>query len=153
MTAKQVYKPMFIIQTTGKGKSKKKTKIEVTSETKCSYCPGSKCCNYFTEQVQTPRTKKDFDHLLWQLAHGNTQLYKDDEGWFLLVNNKCNFLQDDGRCGIYETRPAVCREYTNTFCELDQPAEEGFDLFFDGYESLLKYCKKRYKRWDQRFEK
>ena len=142
---------MFIVLPAQDGNAKKK--IEVTTETKCGYCPGSKCCNYFTEKVETPRSKQDFDHLLWQLAHGNTQLYKDDEGWYLLINNKCNFLQDDGRCGTYETRPSVCREYKNDFCELDQPAEEGFDLFFDGYESLLKYCRKRFKKWDQRFDR
>ena len=41
--------------------------------------------------------------------------------------------------------PRICREYSNDFCEFDESADEGFELFFDGYESLLKYVKKRFK--------
>jgi len=120
---------------------------DVTPETKCSYCTNSKCCTYITQQVDTPRSKQDFDHLLWQLAHRDVQLYKDEDGWFLLINNICMHLGKGGICGIYDTRPQVCREYSNDYCELDESAEEGFELFFDGYDALLKYCKKRYKRW------
>jgi Fe-S-cluster containining protein len=94
----------------------------------------------------------DFDHLLWQLSHANVQAFKDDEGWFLLVNNKCLHLQPDGRCGIYETRPQVCRDHDNDWCEYDEPAEKTFELFFPDYDALLKYCRKRYKNWDSRFE-
>lgn len=120
---------------------------EMTPETKCSFCVGSKCCTYFTEQLETPRSKHDFDHMLWQVSHENTQIYKDEDGWFLLVNNKCTHLQSDGACGIYDSRPEVCREYDNDYCEYDSPAEEGFELFFEDYASLLKYCKKRFKSW------
>ncbi|MFQ5470206.1 MAG: YkgJ family cysteine cluster protein [Gammaproteobacteria bacterium] len=122
---------------------------DVTHETKCDYCYDSKCCTYYTEQLQTPRSKHDFDHLLWQISHKNTQIYKDEDGWYLLVNNECLHLLKNGRCGIYESRPEVCREHSNDFCELDQPAEEGFDLFFENYDALLKYCKKRFKTWGQ----
>ena len=27
------------------------------------------------------------------------------------------------------------------------PAEDGFDLYFPDYDSLLRYCKKKFKRW------
>jgi len=94
----------------------------------------------------------DFDTLLWQLAHKDIQAYKDEDGWFLLINNTCQFLGEHGRCGIYESRPQMCREYSNDYCEYDSPAEEGFDLFFDGYASLLAYCQQRFKRWDKRFK-
>lgn len=123
---------------------------DMTPETKCSYCTNSKCCTYITQQVDTPRSKQDFDHLLWQLSHRDVQLYKDEDGWFLLVNNPCTHLRKGGLCGIYETRPQVCRDYTNDFCEFDESAEEGFELFFDGYDALLKYCKKRFKRWGKK---
>jgi len=93
----------------------------------------------------------DFDHLLWQTAHHNVQVYKDEGAWYLLVSTQCKHLQPSGRCGIYETRPKVCREHTNDYCEMDAPAEDGFELYFDGYESLLKYCQKRFKTWDKRF--
>ncbi len=122
----------------------------MTPETKCGFCTRSICCTYITQQIDTPRSIEDFDQLLWQLAHTNIQAYKDEDGWFLLINNVCAQLQPDGRCGIYEERPAICREYSNDFCEYDQPAEQGFDLFFDGYAALLQYCKKRFKTWDRR---
>ena len=127
--------------------------VEITPENKCGFCTGSLCCTYTTLEIDTPRSMEDFDHLLWHTAHDNIQIYKDEGDWYLLVNNKCKFLQPDGRCGTYETRPMVCRQHDNDYCEFDSPAEEGFELFFDGYESFLKYCKKRFKNWDKRFDK
>ncbi|MGD8559555.1 MAG: YkgJ family cysteine cluster protein [Gammaproteobacteria bacterium] len=128
-------------------------KVEITPENKCDFCTGSLCCTYITQEIDTPRSIQDFDHLLWQTAHHDVQIYKDEGDWYLLVNRKCKFLQPDGRCGIYESRPMVCREHDNDYCEFDAPAEDDFELFFDSYESLLKYCRKRFKNWDKRFAK
>ncbi|BAZ93180.1 Fe-S-cluster oxidoreductase [Thiohalobacter thiocyanaticus] len=125
--------------------------IEITPENKCGFCPGSKCCTYITQKIPGPRSMADFDHLLWQLAHRGVQAYRDSDGWYLLITHPCNFLQPDGRCGIYATRPQLCRDYTNDFCEFDQPAEEGFDLYFPDYASLDAYCRQRFRRWDARF--
>ncbi len=131
----------------------KKKKIKISAEEKCSLCHNSKCCTYFTQQIDTPRSMAEFDTLLWQLAHRDVQAYKDEDGWFLLVNNPCTKLQEDGGCGIYETRPQICRDHSNDYCEYDTTAESGFDLFFADYDSLLTYCKKRFKKWDKRFKK
>ena len=116
-------------------------------ESKCQRCTNSKCCTYFTQAIDGPRSKQDFEHLLWQISHRGVEVYKDSSGWYLLVNTPCAHLRYDGGCGIYETRPQICRDYNNDFCEYDAPAEEGFDLFFKNYEALLAYCKKRFKRW------
>jgi len=126
--------------------------IKITTENKCSFCEGAKCCTYYTEQLETPRAMHDFDHLLWMISHADTRIYKDEDGWYLLVLRKCLHLQDDGRCGIYDERPSVCREHSNDFCEFDQPADEGFDLYFEDYRSLEKYCRKRFKSWGKRFK-
>lgn len=122
---------------------------QITSENKCGYCTNSKCCTYITQQIPTPRSKHDFDHLLWQISHRDIHIYKDDDGWYLIANNPCLHLRPNGMCGIYDTRPQICRDHSNDNCEFDEPAEEGFELFFNSYESLLKYCKKRFKRWGQ----
>lgn len=127
--------------------------IEITPETKCSFCHQSKCCTYVTQQIDPPRTKSEFDFLLWQLSHQNVQAYKDEDGWFLMFNTPCQHLLPDGGCGIYDTRPQICRDYDNDYCEYDEPAEKNFEVFFDSYETLLKYCRKRFKKWDKRFEK
>ncbi|HKJ86903.1 MAG TPA: YkgJ family cysteine cluster protein [Gammaproteobacteria bacterium] len=124
--------------------------VEISPETKCGFCTNSKCCTYVSQEIDTPRSKYDFEHLLWQLSHRNVQAYKDDDGWYLLFNTPCNHLLADGRCGIYEERPQICRDYSNDYCEFDSPAEEGFELFFDGYQSLLTYCRKRFKRWGKK---
>jgi Fe-S-cluster containining protein len=124
-------------------------KVEITPENKCGFCTNSLCCTYFTQQVETPRSKYDFEHLLWQISHGNVNVYKDDDGWYLLIRNPCTHLLADGRCGIYERRPQICRDYDNDFCEFDEPAEKGFDLFFDSYDALHKYCRKRFKKWQR----
>lgn len=126
--------------------------ITITPENKCSFCVGAKCCSYITQHISTPRSIEEFDYLLWQVSHRNVQVYKDEDGWFLLVNNPCVHLLPDGRCGIYERRPKICREYENDYCEFDEPAEKNFDLFFDGAEALDQYCRKRFKRWDTRFK-
>ncbi len=123
--------------------------VKVTTANKCGFCTNSKCCTYITEQLVTPRSMKDFDHMLWQLSHKDIQAYKDEDGWYLLVNNTCNHLQKDGRCGIYEDRPMICREYTNDYCEFDESSEQGFDLFFEDYAALLGYVKKRFKGWQK----
>ncbi len=120
---------------------------EITPENKCSFCTGSICCTYITEELATPKAKSDFDHLLWQVSHEHISIYKDEDGWFLLVEGKCTHLQADGACGIYDTRPQVCRDYDNDWCEYDEPAEKGFDLYFRTYDELLAYCKRRFKRW------
>lgn len=128
-------------------------KPKITPENKCSFCVGSKCCTYITQHISTPRSMDEFEHLLWQVSHANVQIYKDEDGWFLLLNTPCLHLQEDGRCGIYEERPGICRNHTNDYCEYDAPAEEGFKLFFDNYESLLKHCRKKFKSWDKRYKK
>ncbi len=129
------------------------TDPRLTTQNKCSFCRGSTCCTYFTQQIDTPRSIEDFDLLLWQISHQQAQVYKDDDGWFLLVNTRCMHLQPGGLCGIYETRPQVCRDHTNDDCEFEGPAgDDDFKLFFPDYQTLLTYCRKRFKTWDRRFK-
>lgn len=124
-----------------------KVNIKITTENKCSFCEGSKCCTYVTQPIDTPRSKDEFDYLLWQVSHENVAIYKSCNVWYMLIAGNCNHLLSDGRCGIYETRPRICRDHTNDFCEYDQDSLKDFDLYFPDYTSLLKYCKKRYKTW------
>lgn len=125
--------------------------IEVRSEiettNKCDLCTNSTCCTYVTQQLDVPRSKYDFEILLWQVSHQGVGVYKDDDGWFVMFDAPCSHLEMDGRCGIYDDRPTICRTHENDFCEYDAPAEDGFELYFPDYPSLLAYCKKRFKRW------
>jgi Fe-S-cluster containining protein len=117
-------------------------------EGKCSRCINSKCCTYTTEAIgEAPRSKADFEHLLWQVSHQGVEIYKDEDGWFLLMQGRCEHLGPSGACAIYEERPQICRDYDNDWCEFDAPAEKGFKLHFRNYAELLTYCKKRFKTW------
>ncbi len=114
---------------------------------KCATCPGDLCCTYFTQEIDTPRSKLDFNNLLWAIAHERTKLFKDEGRWYLLVENRCTHLRADGGCGIYDSRPQACRDYQADYCERDARAEDGFELFFPDYDSLLAYCKQRFRTW------
>ena len=121
--------------------------IEINTDNKCDLCTSSKCCTYVTQQIDTPRSKYDFEILLWQVSHEQVGAYKDEDGWFVIFETPCSHLQPSGRCGIYADRPTICRSHSNDYCEFDAPAEDGFELWFPDYQSLLKYCKKRFRKW------
>lgn len=127
--------------------------IKITPENKCGMCRSSICCTYVTQEIDTPRSIYDFDIWLWMLHHQDIQFYKEDNSWYLKVLNRCTKLQPDGRCGIYETRPMICREHENDFCEFDETTEQGADLFFGTAADLEKYCRKKFKNWDKRYDK
>lgn len=127
--------------------------VKVTPENKCDLCTGSICCTYITHQLDKPKKMKDFDYLLWQVSHERISVFKDDDGWFLSVAQPCTHLQEGGGCGIYDVRPDICRDHTNDGCEFDGPAEDDFELYFDTYEKLNVYCRKKFQNWDGRFEK
>ena len=125
----------------------KKIPLQV-EDNPCSRCTGSWCCTYFTQQIDTPRSREDFDVLLWQVSHEHTEIYKDEDGWYLLIRGRCEHLQAGGACGIYEQRPQVCRDYSNDWCEFDEPAEKHFRHHFRNHAELLEYCRGRFRRWD-----
>lgn len=125
---------------------------KVKIDKKCSKCKKSICCNSINQKIEAPKTKMDFDHLLWQVSHKNINIFKDADGWFLHIYAGCEHLLDHGVCGIYEERPQICRDYDNDYCEFDESIAEASELFFSNYKELEKYCRKRYKKWDKRFK-
>lgn len=114
---------------------------------KCSRCINSKCCTYTTEALGELESKEDFDHLLWQVSHAGVEVYKSDGDWYLLIYGACEHLDGKGHCAIYERRPQVCREYDAGWCELDESAVGGFELYFRNYNELLAYCVERFENW------
>jgi len=125
--------------------------MDLAVTNKCSRCIKSICCTYTTEALGVaPRSKADFDHLLWQVSHQGVELYKDEGDWYLMFLGRCEHLQPGGACGIYDERPQICRDYDNDWCEYDAPAEAGFELHFRNYAELLSYCRKRFKSWGRR---
>lgn len=84
----------------------------------CNRCTAL-CCNYVSTEIDPPTTARDFDQLRWYLMHPGVRVYCEDTsgGWFIQFMSRCRFLQADNLCGIYETRPQICRDLQPTECE------------------------------------
>ncbi len=102
----------------------------------CEYCT-AKCCKYFALPIETPTERQDFDYLRWFLLHDRATVFIEDDTWYLLVHTTCKHLQDDHRCGIYLTRPQICRDYTTDECEYDDSYV--YDRYFETPEQIHEY--------------
>ncbi len=106
-------------------------------EVLCDYCT-AKCCRYFALPIDTPDTAEDFDFIRWYLLHDRATVFTDDDVWYLLVHTTCRHLRDDHLCGIYETRPQICRDYTTDACEYD--GDWTYDRYFETPEQIDEYA-------------
>lgn len=106
-------------------------------ESLCDYCT-AKCCGYFALSIACPETKADFDYLRWYLLHEHATLFAENDDWYLLVHTACKHIQADNRCGIYETRPQICRDYQTTECEYDDNFT--YDRYFETAEQITEYA-------------
>lgn len=110
----------------------------------CEKCSGL-CCRYFALQIDTPRTAKQFDDIRWYLCHENVVVFVEEKLWYLGILSKCKHLLPDNRCGIYETRPDICRDYSTDNCDY-HGSEYNFELLFSSAEQLRLYAIKELKR-------
>ena len=83
----------------------------------CLSC--SLCCNYVAVEIDGPGSVRGATEILWYLYHGGVSAYVDDGEWMVQFETRCQHLLPDKRCGIYETRPPICREYDETGCEVN----------------------------------
>jgi len=112
-------------------------------EVLCDYCTG-KCCRYFALPIETPETFKDFEYLRWYMLHGRVSIFVDDEEWYLMVHNECQNLMQDHRCGDYENRPQICRDYTTDNCEYDD--DTCYEKYFETPEQIQEYAEALFPR-------
>jgi Fe-S-cluster containining protein len=103
----------------------------------CDHCV-AKCCRYFALPIDTPKTRGDYDTVRWFLLHEHTAIFLEDGDWYLLVHTRCRHLQPDQRCGIYETRPQICRDYSTKDCEYDD--EWTYEQYFETPGQLEEYA-------------
>jgi len=93
----------------------------------CRGC--SDCCEYIAIPISRPRSRSDFDELFWYLLHRNIWIFVDDENdWFVQVNTPCLELSEH-RCGAYQRRPHICREYEVDECTTYAPGDPDKFLF------------------------
>jgi Fe-S-cluster containining protein len=105
-------------------------------EVLCQYCT-AKCCRYFALPIETPESFEDFEYLRWYMLHGRATIFTEDDTWYLLVYNECDHLQSDNRCGIYDTRPQICRDYSTDKCEYDD--DWTYDRYFETSAQMVEF--------------
>lgn len=74
----------------------------------------------------------------WYLLHDRASVFTENDTWYLLVHTECKHLGDDYRCGIYETRPEICREYTTDECEYEDTWT--YERYFETPEQVKEYA-------------
>ena len=102
----------------------------------CDYCT-AKCCKYFALPIETPTERQDYDFIRWFLLHEHATVFTEDGTWYILVHTTCKHLRADNLCGIYETRPQICRDYTTDNCEYDD--DWVYDQYFETAEQVAEY--------------
>lgn len=104
----------------------------------CDQC-AALCCRYFALPLETPTTRRQYDDIRWYLVHENCAVFIEKKTWYLAVMAKCKHLLADNRCGIYETRPRICKEYSTDNCDY-HGGEYDYDKLFTSAEQLWDYA-------------
>lgn len=107
----------------------------------CDSCSGL-CCRYFALPIDNPTTARCYDNIRWYLCHENVVVFIEEKQWYIGIMSRCKHLQPDNRCGIYETRPKVCREYKTDNCDY-HGGEYNFEALFTSAEQLEAYAKQK----------
>jgi uncharacterized protein len=94
------------------------------SKKTCENCNGD-CCKYVAIEIDTPEIEEDFENIKWYVCHKNVNVYIDGEDvWHIEFITPCEFLGEKNKCGIYEKRPKICREYDCDECTFHNNYEE-----------------------------
>ena len=116
-------------------------KLEILANTGslCEQCVAL-CCRYYAFAIDKPTTRRDFEDLRWFMLHEDTLLFVEEGDWHIQVNRKCRHLLPDNRCGVYDNRPEICREYKTDGCDWHGD-EYDYDELFTEPEQLAQYAK------------
>jgi len=104
----------------------------------CDQC-SALCCRYFVLEIDKPEDAEGYDNIRWYLVHEKTFVFIEKKKWYLGVYAKCKHLQLDNRCGIYETRPKICRKYTTDNCDY-HGGEYNWEILFSSAEQFQTYA-------------
>ena len=107
----------------------------------CGSC--NACCKYVNLPISTPKTEEDFDHILWFVLHKNVSVWFNKKNkWYVKFDTPCKPLKA-GHCSKYQTRPLLCREYSQKYCEKNR-SSQAVELF-SSQKTLLAYLRKKRK--------
>lgn len=108
----------------------------------CEHCTAM-CCRYIALPIETPEERADFDDVRWYLLHENVSVFVEKGEWYIHFATDCRHLLPDHRCGIYETRPRICRKYDTINCDYHS-GEYGWDHHFMSPDHLDEYVTQRF---------
>ena len=106
----------------------------------CEHCTAA-CCRYVAVPIDAPTTARDFNDMRWYVLHENIAVFIEEGEWFIQFHTPCQEIEPDGRCGIYETRPTICREYTTKECDYHVGDPESAPSYFDNPEDLAVFAR------------
>jgi len=102
------------------------------------------CCSYIAVAIDGPDSVKAATEILWHLYHDYVSVYRDsDDEWMVQFETRCRHLQEDNKCAIYETRPHICRTYSEVSCEVNAD-DEGMNFYSP--DAFLAYLESRSRR-------
>jgi len=115
----------------------------------CGRCTAL-CCHYVSTEIDAPTTARDFDTLRWYLVHPGVRVFCEDSSgsWFVQFMTRCRHLQADNLCGIYDTRPQICRDLDPRECEFALGA--GDRWLFTTVEEFDRWYAERGRQAEQR---
>ena len=98
--------------------------LSKTDEHPCHNC--AKCCTYVALEHETPRTMKDYDHIIWYLYHQGVSVFVDwEDAWYVKFEARCANLNAQGMCDVYDHRPAICKDFDWRECENHLTPDDG----------------------------
>ncbi len=102
----------------------------------CDYCT-AKCCRYFALPIETHRRLRRLRiHPLVLVTRPSDHV----QGRRRLVSARPHHVRASASrqpCGIYETRPQVCRDYSTKDCEYDD--DWTYDFYLETAEQVAEY--------------
>ncbi len=108
----------------------------------CEHCT-AECCHYVALPIDEPETKRDFDDLRWYLMHEGMTLFVEEGDWYVQFRTRCRNLRTDFKCGVYETRPAICAEYKAKDCDY-AGGDYSYDHLFTEPEQIVAFAKEHF---------
>lgn len=113
----------------------------MAEENLCEKC-AALCCRYIALPIDNPDDVRDYDNIRWYLMHENIVVFVEEEQWYIGIFAKCKHLQPDNRCGVYLTRPRICRGYNTDNCDYHGGDYNYSDLFTSA-DQLREYAERK----------
>jgi Fe-S-cluster containining protein len=123
-----------------KTSNKKKVLTQAADDNPCADCDA--CCKYVSVEIDKPTTKTELEDIKFYLYHKGVSVYIDfDHSWNILYESRCDKLDQNGSCTIYEERPPLCKDFDREDCH-EQELDDSHKVSFYAPEDLMRYIKK-----------